>query len=66
VSRIYYLLFIILTLNSLPLVILSEAKNLMVLRAGPVKGKNLAPALTLRVTKSFKGLLTYSHDIKPT
>ena len=53
------------------LVILSEAKNLislrvnstknlMVLRASSVKGKNLASTLTLRVTKSLKGLLTYS------
>ena len=59
-NRIYPSLLAILTLNPSPLVILSEAKNLMVLRAGSVKGENLAHALTLRVTKSLKVLLTYS------
>jgi len=66
------LLLVILTLNPSPFVILSEAKNLillrvnsarnlMVLRTGSVKGKNLAPSLTLRATKSLKELLTYSY-----
>ena len=66
------LLLVILTLNPSPFVILSEAKNLillrvnsarnlMALRTGSVKGKNLAPSLTLRATKSLKELLTYSY-----
>jgi len=38
----------------------NSAKNLMVLRSSSVKGNNVAHALTLRVTKSLKGLLTYS------
>ncbi len=68
-------LLVILTLNPSPFVILSDAKNLillrvnsarnlMVLRTGSVKGKNLAPSLTLTVIKGLKALLTYFSYIR--